>query len=77
MTGFLTPYWCFGIYAVFGIAVVLSAFSINPALEVENDIEIELAMRVDGVNVGRRRTCCEELGHNWKIVKNEFKLRLY
>ena len=27
--------------------------------------------------MGRRRTCCEEFKHNWKIVKNEFKLRLY
>lgn len=62
---------------MFGLVVILSAFSIKPALEVESDIEIERAMRVEGVNLGRRRTCCEELGHNWRIVRNELKLRLY
>ena len=76
-TGFLTPYWCFGIYSIFGLAVFLSAFSITKALETESDIEVELAMQVDGVNVGRRRNCCEELRHNWKIVRNELKLKLY
>ena len=76
-TGFLTPYWCFGVYSIFGLAVMLSAFSITPALEVESDIEVELAMQIDGVNMGRRRTCCEEMRHNWKIVKNELKLKLY
>ena len=62
---------------MFGLAVFLSAFSITAALEVESDIEVELAMQIDGVNMGRRRTFCEELRHNWKIVKNELKLRLY
>ena len=62
---------------MFGLAVFLSAFSITAALEIESDIEVELAMQIDGVNMGRRRTFCEELRHNWKIVKNELKLRLY
>ena len=43
-TGFLTPYWCFGIYAGFGFFVFLSAFSITRELETESDIEVELAM---------------------------------
>lgn len=76
-TGFLTPYWCFGIYAIFGCFVFLSAFSITRELETESDIEIELAMQIDGMNMGRRRTCLEEFRHNCKIVKNAFKLSLY
>ena len=43
-TGFLSPYWCFGILAIFGLAVFVSAFSITSQLENESDIEIELAM---------------------------------
>lgn len=77
MTGFLNPYYCFGILGVLGISVVITALSIDTHLEVESDIEAELAMQVDGVNLGRRRTFCEELSHNWQIVKNEFKLPLY
>ena len=42
MTGFLTPYWCFGVYAFFGLVVFISAFWITNALEVESDIEYEL-----------------------------------
>ena len=76
-TGFLTPYWCFGIYAGFGFFVTLSAFSITCELETESDIEVELAMQVNGVNMGRRRSCWEEFRHNCKIVKNEFKLKIY
>ena len=76
-TGFVSPYWCFGIYSIFGLAVFISAFFITPELENESDLEIEMAMQIDGVHVGRRRSCCEEFKHNWKIVKNELKLKVY
>ena len=52
MTGFLTPYWCFGIYSVFGFAVFASAFSINTEIENESDIELMLTMES-----GIRRNC--------------------
>ena len=42
MTGFLTPYWCFGIYAIFGFVVFASAFSIKPEIEIESDIDLML-----------------------------------
>ena len=72
MTGFLTPYWCFGIYAIFGFAVFASAFSIKPEIENESDIELMLSMES-----GRTRNCCQEFIHNMKIVKQEFKLPLF
>ena len=42
--GYFSPYWCFGVYALFGFAVFLSAFWISRELEMESDIEVELAM---------------------------------
>ena len=67
MTGYLSPYWCFGLYAMFSIAIFVSGFYITNELETESDIEVDLSL-------GRPRTCWEEFKHNWKIVKNEFKL---
>ena len=46
-TSFLTPYYCFGIYAVFGLAVFLSGFSVTPELEIEGDLEYTIAARID------------------------------
>ena len=72
MTGFLTPYWCFGIYSVFGFAVFASAFSISKEIENESDIELLLSMES-----GQSRNCWQEFVHNAKIVKEEFKLPIY
>ena len=72
MTGFLTPYWCFGIYSIFGFAVFASAFSIKADIENESDIELMLTMES-----GIRRNCWQEFVHNMKIVKQEFKLPLF
>ena len=69
-TGYLSPYWCFGIYTIFSIAIFASGFYITNQLEIESDIEVELI-------AGRRRTCWEEFKHNWKTVMNEFKLRAF
>lgn len=75
MTGYVNPYWCFGIVAIFGGVVIISAFSLTNQLENESDIEVELATQADGTM--RRRSFCEEIKHNWRIVKNMFKERLY
>ena len=44
LTGYVNPYWCFGIYAFAGVLVVLSALNMNNSLEVEGDFEAEEAI---------------------------------
>ena len=77
MTGYVNPYWCFGYYAIFGVSVIITSACMNPQLEVESDFDLARSMTFAGVHIGRRRTFCEELRHNFHIVKNEFKMRLF
>lgn len=77
LTGFVNPYWCFGYYAIFSVMVVITSWCLNPMLELESDFDAAMSMVVDGVFTGRRRTFCEELRHNYHIVKHEFKMRLF
>ena len=74
-TGYLSPYWCFGVYTIFSVAIFASGFYITNQLEIESDIEVE--QQIESENIDRRRTCWEEFKHNWQIVKNEFKLRAF
>ena len=74
-TSYLTPYWCLGIYSIFGFAIFVSAFAINPELEIESDLEYTAALGTDANGEPIRRSFCGEIKHNWKIVKNEFKLK--
>jgi MFS family permease len=46
-TSFLTPYYCLGVYAAFGLAVFLSAFSVTQELEIEGDLEYTIALRTN------------------------------
>ena len=77
MTGYVNPYWCFGYYAIFGVFVIISSWCLNPFLEFESDFDLAMSMTVNGVHVGRKRTFCEELKHNYHIVKHEFKMKLF
>ena len=43
MTGFLTPYWCFGICAIFGAVCFVTAFYLKSQVEFESDIATGLA----------------------------------
>jgi len=46
-TSYLTPYWCLGIYSIFGFAIFVSAFAIDPQLETESDLEYTAALATD------------------------------
>ena len=56
---------------------MLSGFSVTRELEIEGDLEYTIALRTDENGDPIRRTFTEEVKHNWKIVKNEFKLSEY
>lgn len=77
LTGFVNPYWCFGYYAIFSAFVIASACCLNMELEYESDFDVAMYCIVDGRYTGRRRKFCDELKHNYHIVKNEFKMRLF
>ena len=60
LTGYVNPYWCFGIYAFAGVLVVLSTLNMNKSLEVEGDFEAEELVGEDTSRSGiriRRRFC--------------------
>lgn len=76
-TGFLNPYLCFSIYGAFGLVVLWSGLQMDMKLEVQNDFELEQAMRLNGQNLGRRRKFSEELTHNWHVVRNGLKQPQY
>ena len=40
-TGYMTPYWCFGVLTIFSLFVFMSAFLITAEMEMESDVEIE------------------------------------
>ena len=79
MTGFLSPYWCFGLVTVFGFVIFATAFYLRAHVELESDVAAGMAeVQEDGsITVLRHRSFCEELCNNFRIVKNQFKLRLY
>lgn len=77
MTGFVSPYWCFGLYAIFAIVVIMTSLCMSPQLEFENDFDLARSMSLNGVHIGRRRTFWEETRHNYHIVKHEFKMGLF
>ena len=66
-TGFLNPRWCFGLIGAFGVVVLIAAFGLNSELEKESDLSL----------TNRPRTFTQEVRHNWRVVKNQFKLRLF
>ena len=82
MTGYVNPYWCFGIYTAFCFVVFITAYCMDPKLEYESELKLEQA-RQDEVNNGdtetrtTRRNCCQELSHNFKIMKEMLKLSIY
>ena len=81
MTEYLDPYWCFGYYSICGFAIIVSACCLNVELETEGDFDYEVPRTEAGSQVSgppvRRRRFCEEMRHNYHIVRNEFKMRLF
>jgi len=87
LTEFLNPYYCYVVYGLFGLFCVLNAYLLNPEIEEdedlpddnlavdavvnENDIEAEL---VESNPPAHRRTFCQELKHNYRIIKQTLKI---
>ena len=77
LTGFVNPYWCFGYYAIFSAFTVIAAYIMNPLIETEGDDYMALSIPLNGEHTGRKRGFCEEIRHNYRIVKNQFKVTLF
>ena len=77
LTGYVNPYWCFAIYGLSGIAVMISALSMNKKMEIEGDFEAEEVIDVDpnrsGVRI--RRGFFKEVAHNFRIARNTLRVK--
>ena len=43
VTGFLSPYWCFGIVTIFGVVIFGTAFTLKAHVELESDVAAGMA----------------------------------
>jgi len=76
-TGFVSPFLCFGILACFGLVVSICGCFMSPELELTGDVEAEqaLAHEHDEGREQRPRSCCQELSHNYRVVREALKTR--
>ena len=57
--------------------MLIQALFLNPKLEIEGDFEAEQLVNVDPARSGvhLRRGFCEEIVHNYHVIRNALKVR--
>ena len=72
------PYSLFLCQSIAGIITLCISLTMSSKVEIEGDFEAEALVHSDPSRSGihLRRSFCQEVEHNWNVVRNAMKIRI-